>query len=79
MLPGSLHWGQDRTPFQAQIPIALHTGHRKAQEAKWGALPGSNGGSGVVSREMGRVSLGKQSGGREWKDGWRNRYLVKAM
>lgn len=73
MLPGSLHWRQDRTPFQAQIPIALHTRHGRVQEAKWGALPEGNGGSGVVSREMGRV-FGKPEW-RAWVERWMERPL----
>lgn len=52
---------------------ALHTGHGRAQEAKWGALPGGSGGSGVVSREMGRVS-GKAEW-RVWVERWMERPL----
>ena len=53
---GAFTGDRTETPFQAQIPIPPHIGHRGVQEAKWGALLGDNGGSGVVSREMERDS-----------------------
>lgn len=78
MLPGSLHWRQDRTPFQAQIPMLFTQGMGERRKQS-GELSLEAEEDLEWCREKWEGSLGKQSGGCGWKDGWRDRCLVKAI